>query len=502
MPKTLYATDTIVVGAGLTGLSCTHALLKAGGDCLLLEASERVGGQIRSHSEGGFIYESGPNTGIISTPEVAELFDDFPGLLQVAREEAKCRLIFKGGKFRPLPSGLSSALRTDLFTPWDKLRILAEPFRAKGTDPNESIASLVRRRLGESYYRYAVDPFVGGIYAGNPERLVTRHALPKLYALEANYGSFVRGAMAVMRKQKTERELRATKQVFSARGGLSSLTEAMAERIRAAGRLHLGCRHLRAYYLPRSIASLSATSDEAIPRTLPKEQVAEALKSIKVSADQPRPLWLLSAIDQEGCEIFYLCKELITTVGTEALEGLLVLPDKTPFGAIRQMPYAPIVQVALGYRVAPKIDFHAFGGLVPSIENEEVLGILNPSACFQGRCPEGGLLLSAFLGGMRCPELIDYNDEEIERIVLDFLSTGLGVEHRPSLVHIFRHRRAIPQYEADTDERLESIRTLQARYQGLHIGGNMLGGIGMPDRIKQGVALADRALARVQSSER
>lgn len=498
MSEQIGYVDTIVIGAGLTGLSCAHALLKGGVDFLLLEKAERVGGQIQTFREEGFVYERGPNTGIISTPEVAELFDDYPELLQTANEEAKRRLILKDGKFRPLPSGLKSAITTDLFAWQDKLRILAEPFRAKGADPNESIASLVRRRLGESYYRYAVDPFVGGIYAGNPERLVTRHALPRLYALEAKYGSFIRGAMAVMRRQKTERELRATKQIFSTRGGLSSLTEAIAERVREVGRLQLGCRELYAYYLPH----FDKLPDELLNR-LPQElrgartvDDLNLITSHRVSDAQ----WLLSVIDRDGKEIFYLCKQLITTVGTEELAELLLLPDKAPLQTIQQMPYAPIVQVALGYRVAPKIDFHAFGGLVPSCECREILGILNPSACFEGRCPEGGLLLSAFLGGMRCPELIDYSDEQIRQITLDFIKRSLGTEQIPELFRIFRHRRAIPQYEADTDKRLDCIAEMEHNHHGLHIGGNMLGGIGMPDRIKQGFALAERIMTQDKQS--
>ena len=87
----------------------------------------------------------------------------------------------------------------------DKLGILLEPFRARGRKENESIAELVVRRLGKSFLDYAVDPFIGGIYAGDPHRLVTRYALPKLYALEEQHGSFIRGAIAKARAPRMRR---------------------------------------------------------------------------------------------------------------------------------------------------------------------------------------------------------------------------------------------------------------------------------------------------------
>ena len=88
-------------------------------------------------------------------------------------------------------TGLIGGIATPLFTFGDKLRILGEPFRTPGTNPDETVAEMVRRRMGKSFLRNAVDPFLSGVYAGDPEKLITRFALPKLYNLEQKYGSFV-----------------------------------------------------------------------------------------------------------------------------------------------------------------------------------------------------------------------------------------------------------------------------------------------------------------------
>ena len=169
-------TDILIIGAGLTGLTTGFWLTRAGKDIHILEKEDRVGGQIHTFREKDFVYESGPNTGVVSYPEVAELFEALSPAcaLETAREESKRRLIWKGNRFRALPSGLFSAVTTPLFTLGDKFRILGEPFRAKGNNPDESVGELAARRLGKSFLHYAVDPFLSGVYAGDPMKLVMR----------------------------------------------------------------------------------------------------------------------------------------------------------------------------------------------------------------------------------------------------------------------------------------------------------------------------------------
>ena len=263
-------TDILIIGAGLTGLTTGFWLTRAGKDIHILEKADRVGGQIHTFREKGFVYESGPNTGVVSYPEVAELFEALSPAcaLETAREESKRRLIWKGNRFRALPSGLFSAVTTPLFTLGDKFRILGEPFRAKGNNPDESVGELAARRLGKSFLHYAVDPFLSGVYAGDPMKLVTRYALPKLYNLEQQYGSFIRGTIAKAKQPKTDRDRLASKKVFSAAGGLDKLTGAMAEAI-ATRRLRLISSPALSTAPPRSTSVSKMT-----PKSAPAHTVA------------------------------------------------------------------------------------------------------------------------------------------------------------------------------------------------------------------------------------
>ena len=179
-----------IIGAGLTGLTTAFYLKKAGIRFCVFEKEKRVGGVIQTVSEDGFTYEKGPNSGVISFPETVELLEELAShcSLEIANQLAKKRLVWKGKKWHELPSGLWGGISTPLFSWYDKFRILGEPFRSKGTNPNERLDQLVLRRLGKSFLDYAVDPFVLGIYAGDPSWLVPRFALPKLYNLEQKYG--------------------------------------------------------------------------------------------------------------------------------------------------------------------------------------------------------------------------------------------------------------------------------------------------------------------------
>lgn len=442
--------EIVVIGAGLTGLSTAFHLHRQGRDVVILEKADRVGGQIHTYHENGFTFESGPNTGVVSFPEVAELFQMLEGScqLEIARESSKRRLIWKGDRFHELPCSPVSAITTPLFRLSDKFRILGEPWRKRGTDPDEPVGALAARRLGKSFYEYAVDPFVSGVYAGDPMKLTTRYALPKLYNLEANYGSFIRGAIAKAKEPKTDRDRLATKKVFSAVGGLQRLVEALSKDLRII---------------------TSANNLKVMP-----------------TADGQ---W---SCTYNGTEEI-VCRKVVTTVGAYALPALLPFIPEAQMQKMSNLFYAPIIQVILGVKNTRGLDFPAFGGLVPSKEQKRVLGILFPSSCFEQRCPDGGALYSYFIGGARHTDYLQKSDDEIREITLEAFHSMLKypADMQPDLLRIFRHEHAIPQYWSDSGERFATIETLQLQYPGLILAGNMRDGIGMGNRIHQGATIAN-----------
>jgi oxygen-dependent protoporphyrinogen oxidase len=450
--------EVVILGAGLTGLTTAYHLKKGGLDFTILEKGSKAGGVINSVTENGFTYEEGPNSGVIANVEVLRLFDDLKDdcQLELANENVKRRYILKSGKWQALPSGLKSAVTTPLFSLKDKFRILGEPFRSPGKNPNETLAELVKRRLGQSFLDYAIDPFILGVYSGDPNRLVTRFALPKLYNLEQKYGSFIGGTIKKGSEPKTEEEKRVTRGVFSTKGGLSSLINALKARI----------------------------GEENIVTDIANLTVIPAGEH-----------FLVSYTNSEGVMVELEAKKVISTIGAHQLDKVLPFVDPVQLSKITNLFYARVIEVILGFNQWKGIKLDAFGGLVPFMENRDILGALFMSSLFEERAPKDGALFSIFMGGVRRPELCDLSNDQVEAILKKEISAVMKLEeYKPDLLKIIRHQWAIPQYEADTEQRLKAVDDLEQKYPGLIIGGNLRNGIGMADRIYQASILAAAVL--------
>ena len=454
-------TEIIVIGAGLTGLTMAFYLKRAGIDFRIIEKSNKTGGVIQTVSEQGFVYETGPNTGVVSHPEMAELFEDLNGKckLEIADPSAKRRLIWKNRMWHALPSGLFSAIGTPLFSWYDKFRILGEPWRKKGTNPDEKLAEMVKRRMGQSYLDYAVDPFISGIYAGDPTKLVTRYAMPKLYNLEQEYGSFIKGAIKKAKLQKTDHDKKATREVFSAKGGLSRLIEALIE----------------------------AIGSENIILSAENTLVKPISDGFQLQITTSKQLFTLETA------------HLVTTCGGYAISGLLPFLNEEEVTPFNDLKYAAVTQVLLGFKKWKGMSLKAFGGLVPGKENKNILGVLFTSSFFDGRAPEGGALLSVFMGGTKRPDIARMDDDQIEALLNKELPRMLcNRTLSPDIIRIHRYPKAIPQYTESTGKRYEIIEILQKKYSGLILAGNIRDGIGMADRVKQGRTIAEELIGKIQ----
>lgn len=450
----LLQTPVTIIGGGITALSIAWRLAENAIPFVILEREPRLGGQIRTLNKEGFIIETGPNTGTISHPEVRELFA-FAGdkvQLEVAKKTSKRRLIVKNNAYHALPSGPFSALFTPLFTFYDKIRILGEPFRKPIDNPTPSVGEFVKYRMGKSFLKYAVDPFISGVYASDPFHISVKHAFPKLYNLEAQHGSFIRGAWAKRKEHKSERDKLATKEVFSAYGGFSQLTDALVEKLQNYGTF---------------IADANVQTVEQLPDG-----------------------WKVTCKNSKG-ELFAVKSEYyVTTVRADNLPNVLPETLQKSIAPITQMQYAPVIEVALGFANHTRRGKAAFGALVPTVEPNPILGVLFPSDCFSDRVPGNcGTLYSVFMGGTRYGDMyFNMSDQELVDVAMRELTPleRFPQNLRPTVTCVSRHRKAIPQYDLQSDLRLQCIAALQDENKGLILAGGIRDGIGMSHRIKQG----------------
>jgi oxygen-dependent protoporphyrinogen oxidase len=450
----MAAVRVAVIGGGISGLGVAYALARAGIPFRLIESAPTVGGMIRSERVNGFLIEHGPNSALNASMDVETVINEL-GLLPdrvFAAPMSRKRYVVKHNRLVPLPMGLVEFLRTPLWSGRAKARLLGEPFTAPPPAGEESIASFVSRRIGHEFLEYAVDPFVSGVYAGDPERLSVQATFPKLAALERYHGGLIRGAIAGIRKPRAPRPRQ--RGIYSFREGLGQLPSAISARLAEL----LWC-NTRVTGLTRRRDGFSVEVERDNTRmTLDADRVVIATPAY-VAADLVRPLVPELADDLSAIE------------------------------------YAPIAVVVTAFDCAAVTHpLDGFGCLVPRLERRTLLGSLWNSSLFPGRAPEGAVLLSNFVGGARHAELFDRPDEELTLLVIEDLGRLLGVTGRPTWTRVIRHRLAIPQYVIGHAARVERIEQTTARIPGLSLVGNYLRGVAVGDCLERGLTLG-RTLA-------
>ncbi|MBF0158759.1 MAG: protoporphyrinogen oxidase [Magnetococcales bacterium] len=453
--------DTVIIGAGISGLTLAWLLQNQQRRILLLEAADRVGGTIGTLDRDGFQLETGPNS-TLQKPGGAEdalgrLIDQV-GLAadkQEADSRAGKRYIVRHGRLRPLPASPPAFLFSSPFSWQAKLRLLAEPF-IQPSHREESIAAFVKRRLGQEMLDYAIEPFISGVYAGNPAELSVMAAVPRIYALEQQHGSLLRGAMAMGRIHK---------QSGMPRGRLISFRRGMAQ-------------------LPQTIAARLS------PGTLSLSSRATAIEPIATG-------WRVSWQTPQQPPQQLCCRSLV--LATPAPAAAQLLAPFCPDGAalLRSIPYAPVVSCAVGYRrqqIQHPLD--GFGFLVPQREQLPILGALFSSTIFPDRSPTGDVLLTVFIGGQMDPAAVNLSDERIMERLQSGLQHNCGVRGKPHFIHIQRYQQAIPQYTLGHLQRINQLQQITSRLPGLHMQANWRGGVSVADCVRQAEQLAQTFLSQ------
>jgi oxygen-dependent protoporphyrinogen oxidase len=451
--------DVLVIGAGISGLTTAFGLHRRGCDVLLAEAGPRAGGVIGTRRRDGVLYELGPNSTLDTTPLINELLDELGirGERLEASKDAAIRYVVRGGKPVALPTSPGAFFTTPAFTLGAKLRLFAEPFIAP-TPPGveESIAAFVRRRLGTEFLDYAIDPFVAGIYAGDPEQIAVPAAFPRLLALEQKYGSLIKGQIQGARERKKNKEVaKNAAKSFSFRQGMQTVTDALA----AA--------------LPRAEYGVRV---ERVTRDGDGTFVVDAVRGSEPLRRRARAVVMASPA--------YATAAMIGSLAPAAAQALAAIP------------YAPIAIVASAYRRADVAhSLVGFGFLVPKKERRRILGSLFSSSMFEGRAPEGIVLLTTFAGGRRNPEIAALADEAVAAAVHAELADLVGAGAAPLWQEVVRWEHAIPQYNLGHLALLQQVEAAETAVPGLYFCANYRGGVSVSDCIKNGRGMAERIAA-------
>ncbi len=476
-----------VIGGGVAGLAAAHTLVRArqaGAQVeeLLIEGKNRLGGVILTERIEGFVIEAGPDSFLEQKPEAAALCrelglgDDLIG----SNDHARRTYILLHGRLEPLPDGLMllvptrvwPMVTTSLLPLRSKLGVAREWFTspANHREPDESVASFVRRHFGEAMLQNVAAPLLAGVYGGDSENLSVRSVLPRFWEMEQKYGSLTRATLRAMKRRRAASagaENYFPPLFMTLRGGLDQLTAKLAE------------------FPDRSRVCLErrALAIEPSPGG-PGEQTDSCSRRFQIHADG-NLTWDADAV--------------VLAMPAQECGRLLASLDPKLSALLAEIPYSSSMTVSLAYGAGAREQLPpGFGFLVPHHDGHRMLACTFVHTKFDGRAPEGKGLLRCFLGGAHDPEVLSLSDEEAVTLVRKELREILNFSAEPLFARVHRWPASMAQYVVGHASRLEEIHTRLEEHPGLFLAGNAYSGIGISDCIRTGRAAAEHALQVVQ----
>jgi len=430
-----------IVGGGISGLSLAYFLLKKEPflEIKLLEATDRVGGKILSEKKNGFLCESGANGFLNNRQLTIDFIKELSLEILKSNNIARKRFIYYNGKLHLLPTSFEQFLFSGFISLWGKIRLLYEVFIPPRKDNvDENISSFAKRRLGIEIYEKLIDPMVSGIFAGDSERLSIKSCFPRIYEIEQKYGSLFKGLFKIRREKSKKIGPLPSGILVSFYDGMEIVTKRLKNILE------------KKIYTSKKVEGIELRNNYYTLKTSDGENIDSEVVVLATPA----------------YETSYILKEF----------------DIKLSKILSEIPYPSVSVVCMGFKKDNFLcNVNGFGFLVPSSEGRNILGTLWDSSIFPNRAPEGYILLRSMVGGAKNPEIALKNDNELVEIVLKELKEIMGINVFPEFVSIYRHEKAIPQYNIGHTKRLAELKNILKNYKGLYITGNAYKGIGFND---------------------
>ena len=439
--------DVVVIGAGISGLTAAHELMRHGRDVVVLERQVVTGGNAVSERIGGFLMEHGPSTMNAAVPEAMEITRD----LDLAASSVdlganvRKRYLLDAGKLsgismHPLGVFLSGYLSLPA-----RLSMLGEILRPRGKSPaDETIHDFTRRRFGGEFADKVMEPLAAGLFMGDSRALSVSAVFPRLVEFERKFGSVTRAVINAKRGSQPGRRL------FSWPDGIGTLPRLLAQR--------LGPRIRTATTVKRITPLASGFEVETVSSgTIRTRAVVLAVQPHVAAA-------LLEKVEPDTAEA----------------AGHITAP--------------PIGVVYLGYqRAQVSHPLDGLGFLATKDEHRVISGAQFCSTMFEGRAPHGHVSISCYVGGARNPEAALLPERDMVGLVHQELSAVLGIKGPPVHSRVRHWARGLPQYNLGHLDCRRIIESASQRMPGLILTGNYLRGVSIANCLAAARAVAAQA---------
>lgn len=445
---------TVIIGGGISGLAAAFYLIRQQPlrRIVLLEASPRFGGIIRSQEIGGFCLEAGPDGFLRQKRHAAELCRQL-GLeaeLIPNRLENQISYCWLNGELHPFPRLLNPPIDLDelsaspLLSESGRQRACREPEVAPGSGQEETVASFIARRFGSEVAERLFEPITAGVFGGSASEISLSAAFPRLLDYELQHGRL----SAAMDTDKAVGKS-ADSVFLSLRKGMGQMPARLVETLRGRAELH-----------PAAAVSSVVRSQGGFGVMLPDGSSIQT-DSVVLATSAPHAARLLQA-------------------GFESIADPL-----------SQIEYAPSILVCLGYG-QEVVRRPGSGWIAPPAPGKNLLACTWAHQKFERRCPPDHSLLRAYLDGNSASRLLQAEDQEIIEIARRELREIQGVTGSPILERVYRLPSALPLYRLGHLDLVRRIQRSLKESPGLFCIGNYLDGVGIPDCLRQAQSAASR----------
>ncbi len=456
----------VVVGGGVAGLATAFRLSRGtdAPEVVVLEAEEAPGGKVRTAVVGGIELEAGPDSLLARKPWAVELCRELGlGDDLVAPAPAATHVYTDKGllRFPAGPFGISTdpveLVRWPGMSYAGKVRAggdLVLPRRREEGD--EALGSLLRRRIGDEATETLVAPLLGGLFAGDIDRLSVLATFPELAAWEREHGSLVRGARAQARAAAAHRApgTGVPPMFLRLRGGLRRMTDALGSA--------LGTERLR---LGTTAAGVARDGAGYVVLTHHDEIAANAIVFATPT---------------------YVTADFARTLAPEAVVGLDAIPYVSTAVVLMVYPRGT------GERLPQSSGFVAPRGRL-AVTAATLVSRKWPDPAFADRA-----VVRCFIGAFGMEESLGASDGVLVERVSRQLADIFPLPAEPEAAEVVRWPDAMPQYEVGHLDRVAAIE--DGLPPGVFVVGQAYRGAGIPDCVRQANEVAERVRTHMLGS--
>ncbi|MGM8366088.1 protoporphyrinogen oxidase [Virgibacillus sp. W0181] len=458
--------NILIVGGGITGLTAAYYLqqeIKKNNlpyRVKLVEATDRLGGKIKTIQKDGFTIERGPDSFLSRKKPAVKLAEQLGLMDQIVRNGAGQSYILVGNKLHKMPSGAFMGIPTQakpflfsgLFSPKGKIRASFDYVRPKGkiTD-DQALGSFFRRRFGDELVENLIEPLLSGIYAGDIDEMSLMSTFPNFYELEQKYGSLIKGLQETMPKPAKKKKKKPGL-FYSFTNGFETIVQALEEQL----------------------GSESFMLQTAVDHIEKKEHGYHVLLN--------------------SGEVYKADAVLMTTPHYTMPK---IFSQYDMFNDFKNVPSTSVANVAMAFdQSAIKKDINGTGFVVSRNSNFRITACTWTHRKWPTSTPKGKALLRCYVGGPGDQQVVDLSDDEIIDIVLKDLNKTMKIRKKPEFSVVTRWKNAMPQYTVGHKERLSAVREqMSTELPGIWVAGSSYEGVGVPDCIDQGEKAVQKVLS-------